>query len=510
MSQGIISDQNKAVVSKAGYAFDPNDDIWVLSRDVTFNVGWAYETLSEQLRESFLQNLRWYAKYKTDKYAENMHGRFKHFCKHAKVSKDITTVHILNYKGSLSKEKTYLMGNVRTFLNNWDELDIPGISQDVLDLMDEWKIKGNTTGEAVRNRCPIQGPLTKFELQSLFDGSVNAFSTGDLDLTDFALIRLFIATGRRPSQMSDLKASDLDKISSNDGKSHQYFLNIPRRKQRDTTWRGEFRLFSITHELGCLLDQLVEENQKQFIKVIRKKSIQNAKLIPMFPRWDYVEPIAVSSLVQLLDSDFYHKPSGAISTQFSTAANTKVKAYSERTQKRLHVSPIRLRRTKGTLAAKEGYGVIAIAEILDHSNSSHAHIYTENGPETAAMIDKAIAQQLAPFAQAFTGTLVTDPSEAPRGKDPTSVIRTKSSPVGNCGQFGYCGAYAPIACYTCQRFNPWLYAPHEEVLDSLLKDKEKVLKDTGDDTIASVNDRTILAVTQVIQKCEAKKKRLKG
>ena len=47
MSQGIIDIQNKSVVSKAGYAFDPNDELWVFSRDITISLGWAYETLSE-------------------------------------------------------------------------------------------------------------------------------------------------------------------------------------------------------------------------------------------------------------------------------------------------------------------------------------------------------------------------------------------------------------------------------------------------------------------------------
>lgn len=508
MNSGLIATQKKLIVSKEGYSFDPNDEIWVLSRDVSFNVGWAYKVLSEQLRESFLKTLCWYAEKKSSKYTVNMHYGFKYFCRDANISKDITTVHILNYKAFLRKDQAYMMGNVRTFLNNWDELDHPGISEDVLDLMYEWKIKGNTTGEAVRNRCPLTGPLTKFELQSLFDGSVNAFSTDALDLTDYALIRLFIATGRRPTQKSDLKAGDLEKIYSNDGKSHQYFLNIPRRKQRNIEWRGEFKRFAITNELGCLVEQLIKENLRKFTNKIRTKNINNAELIPLFPRWEYVEPIGVSSLAQMLDSDYFHLPSGVLSKQFSTAANSKIKAYSERTKAALQVTPIRLRRTKGTLAAKEGYGVLAIAEILDHSNISHVSVYTENGPETAAKIDKAIAQQLAPFAQAFTGTLVTDASDAPRGDDPTSVIRTKSNSVGNCGQFGYCGAYAPIACYTCKRFNPWLFAPHSEVLDSLLEDRERVLKETGDETIASVNDRTILAVTQVIQKCDEKKKRL--
>ena len=502
--------QPLSAVSRAGYEFDPNSYRWVLSRDVTFSLEWTYQTLSEQLRSSFIKTLRWYAENKSDKYTEAMYSKFKLFCNNMGVTEEVTTVDIINFKASLNKSRQYLVGNLRTFFNDWDELGHPGISEDVLHLMDEWKIKGNPQGEAVRNRCPVTGPLTKFELQSLFDGSVNAFSTGEVNLEDYTLIRLFVATGRRPSQMSDLKAGDLEKIYNVDGTAHQYFLSIPRRKQAEIEWRGEFKKFAITPELGCLIEQLVKENESRFREIVKSESIENGKLIPLFPRWSFVVPSSAGSVAQLLDSDYFHQPSGDVSKQFSTAVNDKIKAFSERTKAPLQVTPVRLRRTKGTMAAKEGYGILAIAEILDHSNSSNAHIYTENGPETATKIDKAIAQQLAPFAQAFTGTLVNDSSEAQRGNDPTSVIRTKSAPVGNCGQFGYCGSYAPIACYTCKRFNPWLLAPHEEVLDSLLKDRERMLKDTGDETIASANDRTIFAVTQVIQMCDKKKKQIKG
>ena len=195
----------------------------------------------------------------------------------------------------------------------------------------------------------------------------------------------------------------------------------------------------------------------------------------------------------------------------STTANEKVSAYSERTKSRLSITPLRLRRTKGTLAGKEGYGVLAIAEILDHSDTTNAHVYTENGPETAEIIDKAMAAKLAPFAQAFSGLIVTDPKDSPRGNDPKSVIRSESSSqVGNCGHFGFCGAFAPLACYTCKRFNPWLEGPHEEVLQTLIDERERVLRETGDTLIANANDRTIIAVTQVIEECRKMKRSIGG
>lgn len=181
---------------------------------------------------------------------------------------------------------------------------------------------------------------------------------------------------------------------------------------------------------------------------------------------------------------------------------------SERTKKALDVSPVRLRRTLATRAAREGYGVLTIAELLDHSDTQSAVVYTENVPEHIDAINRAVAEQLAPIAQAFAGVLINNEKEAKRGDDLSSRVRSSTSGdgVGSCGHYGFCNALAPIACYyTCRNFQPWLDAPHEEVLEGLLAQREEIKARTNDLVMASVNDRAIFAVTEVIQLCKQRK-----
>jgi hypothetical protein len=64
---------------------------------------------------------------------------------------------------------------------------------------------------------------------------------------------------------------------------------------------------------------------------------------------------------------------------------------------------------------------------------------------------------------------------------------------------------APIACYTCAYFQPWLDGPHEEVLDGLIGQRDRVAALTGDLKVASTNDRLILAVSDVIHRCQLAK-----
>jgi hypothetical protein len=143
--------------------------------------------------------------------------------------------------------------------------------------------------------------------------------------------------------------------------------------------------------------------------------------------------------------------------------------------------------------------------MLDHSDTQNVGVYVASVPEIAERIDRAIAMELAPLAQAFKGALIADESEATRRGDPASRILDpridrSMKPMGSCGQNSFCGFNAPIACYTCKNFEPWLDGPHEAVLEHLLEKREQLLV-TTDKRMAAINDRTILAVAEVIQLC---------
>ena len=131
-----------------------------------------------------------------------------------------------------------------------------------------------------------------------------------------------------------------------------------------------------------------------------------------------------------------------------------------------------------------------------------------NIPDIVKRIDKAVALQVAPIAQAFLGLIVKDETKARRGEDRSSRVCSAGGNVGTCGSYGFCGALAPIACYTCSHFQPWLDGPHELVLDDLLRERDSVRDTTGDLKIASVNDRLILAVSNVVTRCNAMKSEL--
>ncbi|EEB0648917.1 tyrosine-type recombinase/integrase, partial [Salmonella enterica] len=228
--------------------------------------------------------------------------------------------------------------------------------------------------------------------------------------------------------------------------------------------------------------------------------------IPLFPDWNSLSNIDDNETLQyLLETDKLHIKNSRINRLLNKIIK-KANVYSERTGKIIQISPRRFRYTIGTRAAREGFGELIIAELLDHSDTQNAGVYVKNVPEHVAKIDEAVGFQLAPFAQAFVGKLVDKESDSVRGNDKSSRIRNDNGkPVGNCGDYGFCGANVPIPCYTCIHFQPWVDGPHKEVYENLLEERKRIEKFTGDIAITEILDRSIMAVAEVVQKCEKRK-----
>ena len=148
-------------------------------------------------------------------------------------------------------------------------------------------------------------------------------------------------------------------------------------------------------------------------------------------------------------------------------------ARSERTGDYINFTAMRFRYTKGTNLARRGISGVALAAALDHADTQNIGVYTENTEETAKQIDEIMAPILAPLAQAFAGKLITSERNAARANDPNSRVKNSNSEnVGNCGTYAFC-ASGYRACYTCSSFEPWLEAPHEEVLNEILAERGK-------------------------------------
>jgi hypothetical protein len=317
-------------------------------------------------------------------------------------------------------------------------------------------------------------------------------------------------TGRRPIQISHLRLKDVLEGSNNKGEPF-YLINTPRGKQRATKFRGQFKQFAITKELWVILTKQSAEVYDSVKKIVGFKLQEMDRLeLPLFPDLSEFSKIqSAHSLREALKSDLLHITSDTVLETCKRIAKV-AGIHSERTGKILHIPPVRFRYTTGTRAAREGFGEMVIAELLDHSDTQNAGVYIKNIPEHVAKLDQAVGHYLAPYAQAFAGILVDSESGAKRGNDLNSRVKVDGEGIGTCGSYGFCGANVPIPCYTCIHFQPWIDGPHEIVYNELIAERVRLFDLTADIQIAAINDRSILAVADVIQRCAMRREELQN
>ncbi|POZ60640.1 site-specific integrase [Chromobacterium alticapitis] len=305
-----------------------------------------------------------------------------------------------------------------------------------------------------------------------------------------------IMTGRRPTQITALKIGDL---ISHSGKN---FLNVPRAKQRsEGGWRKTFKQIPIIEDLWLLLKQQAAAVYREFSARAALSDEQKTKL-PLFPNYSAFDDS--EDINSQLNDDRLHLRNETLARTMVHIAKM-ISVNSERTGAPILINAYRFRYTLGTNLGREGKGEYVIAEALDHTDTQHTGVYVKNLPEIVERIDKAVAYQLAPIAQAFQGIIIKTEHDAHRGSDPSSRISNGAENLGNCGSYGFCSALAPVACYTCNHFQPWLDGPHEGVLDYLLQERARILDLTDDRKVAFANDRLILAVSDVIVRCKKMK-----
>jgi integrase len=484
-------------LSRDGYEIDFGKRSWRLSKDVSIPVFTATEYLNEEMYKSYREVLAFYSRGNAPKYVHLLHYRAMHYFRAMKELKLFSVESLISYRSLLGTVGEPNLAVLRIFIKKWHALGYPGIGIDAVRILERWTLSGGEKGAPVRSMCPETGPLTDIEMDAVISAVIAAYESGSFSVFEASLVMTVIMTGRRPLQITALKICDLKQNSGG------YFINVPRAKQRlNGGWRKDFKQVAIVEDLWLLLQAQADSVYQKLCKIINVP-LELKENLPLFPAYSALDK-SKGLAIQLTGDSLHLRVEVLQKLMVVVASNLKV--LSERTGAPIYMNAYRFRYTLGTNLGREGKGEYVIAEALDHSDTQHTGVYVKNLPETAERIDKAVAYQLAPIAQAFQGVVIKSEDEARRGNDPNSRISDGSESVGNCGSHGICGALSPIACYTCNHFQPWLDGPHESVLDRLLRERDRILEITDDLKIASINDRLIIAVADVVCRCENMKK----
>jgi hypothetical protein len=506
------SELGKLQISKRKYEYDPNSSDWKLDRHTEVRLDTLGKLMNEDDFLSFKLNLIYFANKYSPSYVNNIVKYTQSLLKKTKA-KSITFSVLVNYKSALGKDREYRLGAINAFLCRWYK-KYNGITKAAHDFLKSTTFKGNPKGEAVRLLDPNKGPLTDIEQENLHAQAYACYREGLINTEEISSVLITTHIGCRAVQTSDLRIQDLRQSQSlNEFNIPMYFLNVPRAKQRDIGFREEFKLKAITKELWDVLNLQANDVVDQVKGLFPTFPEEKRSDLPLFPNFDYIENIEkLSDLIDATQVDVLHKNSSELSSLVVDGIS-KLKVMSDRVEGKIHYNMRRSRYTKGTNLAREGYGKAIIAEDLDHSDDQNADVYTANCPEFIIKLDEAIGSSMIPIAQAFMGEIVDSEEDAVNGDKKSKRVRINVDPsvrdnAGTCGECTLCTENAPIACYTCALFQPWLNAPHQVVLEYLFAERIRIFELTGDERVASAQDRAIHAVLNVIDQCEKREEEI--
>lgn len=379
----------------------------------------------------------------------------------------------------------------------------PHFNPDTAFRLTEITYGGNEKAKAVLSVDPEEGPLSDVEVVSLLNALRASEETGKLELKERVAVWLCVALGCNAHQYALLWEDDLERMHAAGRSEPIYQLRVPRMKKRHAHERAEFKVRKLIPELGRMVEELQMESRRRYTAAFQGQLGKGAT-VPLFLRnrarnrevGEGLREYAISMTAQ----EF---------TNLVAKAVDKLGVVSPRTGKPLRVTCRRFRYTFATRLVREGASQRAVAEALDHTDLQNVQCYFDLKSDMVEKLDAAMAMTLGPVSQAFLGHLVRTENEAVRGDEQCSRIyhhrreAGKLEAVGTCGSFSFCGFAAPTACYTCIKFQPWMEAPHSEVLEHLLAERSRREAEGLDGKMVALLDTTILAIADVVSRVEA-------
>ena len=363
--------------------------------------------------------------------------------------------------------------------------DLPAFDdRDLCYDLTELRIPGNTKGEAVLSEDPDGGPLDELEEIALRAALMN----DEGPLIERAVAWSFLALGSNPANIAFLCEDDFRTIANGDDEF--FSINVPRIKKRQPM-RSQFKTRKLDRSLAAIFEELRSRNEGIGIPVGYSR--------PLFSR-STPRPACIGTPIEAFA---YHHNSAEIRGLLKRCVR-RLKLRSPRTGEPLSVTPRRLRYTFATRKVQEGCSMEALAELLDHTDLQHVLIYYA-GTSMTQRLDDALAVSVGPLVKRFMGRIVSSSANAAgSGGSVKATPMGRIKDVGTCGSSSLCTLYPPFSCYLCPQFQPWRSAPHREVLEDTIRQRDDRIEAVGrsDDRIAKQYDELILAIGEVVALCE--------
>jgi len=400
-------------------------------------------------------------------------------------------------------------------LRSWHRLGYPGIDSKTIDVVNALKTKSSPSRKRITSDDPTEGWYTTQEYENLVDTYWLDYESGKVSLRDTSALLLTAQFGRRGGQLGALKVRDFASEGEADGVQGKRVAFPGAKDRKAELWfRGsKFEVHPMGDDLWdlCMLQvqSTILSHETYFQRPLTEAEKADLPFLEIHPKQLRRRRISVFK-----GDDSLHLSNASVTRILQRPEATRV--ISQRTGAPIREFAYRMRYTRARQLARLGVPRATLQYWLGHDGSFSLDHYYDDPAEDARLLNLEIQSILAPLSQAFFGQIRDKESDAIRGDQPSSRIELDGHVnVGTCGNHGFCDASVPIPCYRCSKFQPWVDAPHEEVLLRLLERQEQenniFLPSKSRRILVPLQlDKDIDAVKLVIKLCDARKQELKA
>jgi integrase len=417
-------------------------------------------------------------------------------------------------------------GALRSVLTIWHRLGYPGISSETIDVVNALRPPSSRGRARVTSEDPTEGWYTDQEFDDLVDTYWIDYEAGKMNLRNTTTLLLVAQFGKRGIQLASLKVCDFQSEGETEGlKGKRVAFPGVKDRSAEEWFRGsKFEIHAVGDDLWNLCmkqrDSTITFHEKLFGRELTQSEREKLPFLQTQVKPDIKQAIKQNAnnigFTIFEGSDaataVLHASSGSLSQNLLRLKGTKVISYS--TGETVREFAYRMRYTRARQLARLGVPRTTLQYWLGHENDASLDHYYNDPAEDARRLDIEMQTILAPLAQAFLGALRDKESDAIRGNEPSSRIELDGRHnVGTCGEHGFCSASVPIPCYRCSKFQPWVDAPHDEVLIRLIERQEEennihLPSKTRRLLVPLQLEKDIAAVKLVIRLCDARKREL--
>ena len=256
----LLPDERKTyfghVRTKAGASIDTAQDVWAI-RDcaATVRIDHSAYPATEELSHSAKRVLQWHLENHATSSVRQSYCHLLALLRHerdhlGKPVEEITAETVLRYRASLTVQAESALGRIRSLFRRWHDMGLPGLSPTALDVFDEIVFQHPSSGGAILTMDPVKGAFTSIEAATIHAALEEAYEEGRIVLEKYLIAAIFPLLGQRPVQIASLRVCDLLTTDATATQPGEYFLNVPRAKQRGTLARSQFKTRRLHRQFG--------------------------------------------------------------------------------------------------------------------------------------------------------------------------------------------------------------------------------------------------------------------